>query len=390
MPPAGQLPADLTPASLVIFTDTIRPDAAETIDYFLREHVRPKVISGDNPVTVAAIARRCHVPDAEHYIDARSLPTDPAALARAAESNAVFGRVTPEAKRALLHALQASGEVVAMTGDGVNDTLALKDSDLGIAMGSGTPAAKSVSELVLLDNRFSTLPSVVAEGRRVIANIERVARLFVTKNAWAAVVAVLTGIFTVSYPILPRQLSVIDALTIGIPGFVLSFQPSHDPVRTGFIPRVLRFAIPAGVVMGVATMVVYGYGRHFLDLPKAELQSGATMVLIALGLWVLYELGRPLDHVRRLLQLAMVLAAIGVFTIGPIKDFFELQVPTDEYLIVIAIAIAVGFVLINLSLRAVNRYVPDHHQPRVPADQDEEGPAGGDVPAQAGHPGDQA
>ena len=299
----------------------------------------------------------------------------------------MFGRVTPEAKRALLHALQARGEVVAMTGDGVNDTLALKDSDLGIAMGSGTPAAKSVSELVLLDNRFSTLPSVVAEGRRVIANIERVARLFVTKNAWAAVVAVLTGIFTVSYPILPRQLSVIDALTIGIPGFVLSFQPSHDPVRPGFIPRVLRFAIPAGVVMGVATMVVYGYGRHFLDLPKAELQSGATIVLIALGLWVLYELGRPLDHVRRLLQLAMVLAAIGVFTIGPIKDFFELQVPSGEYLIVIAIAVVAGFVLINLSLRAVNRYVPDPHQPRVPADQDEDAPAAGEVPAQAGHAG---
>ena len=151
------------------------------------------MISGDNPVTVAAIAKRCNVPDADRYVDARDLPDDPAALAEVADATAVFGRVTPEAKRALLHALQGRDEVVAMTGDGVNDTLALKDADLGIAMGAGTPAAKSVSDIVLLDNRFATLPSVVAEGRRVIANIERVARLFLTKTVWAAVLAVLTG-----------------------------------------------------------------------------------------------------------------------------------------------------------------------------------------------------
>lgn len=362
MPPAGTLPPDLAPSALVVFADTIRPDAADTIDYFLRENVRPKVISGDNPVTVAAIARRCRVPDAEHFVDARTLPTEPDALADAAEDNAVFGRVTPEAKRSLLHALQGRGEVVAMTGDGVNDTLALKDSDLGIAMGSGTPAAKSVSELVLLDNRFSTLPSVVAEGRRVIANIERVARLFVTKNAWAAVVAVLTGIFTVGYPILPRQLSVIDALTIGIPGFVLSFQPSHEPVRPGFIPRVLRFSIPSGVVMGVATMVVYGIGRHYLEASKEELQSAATMVLIALGLWVLYELSRPLDQVRATLLIAMVICAVGAFTIGPIARFFKLEIPSGDYLLVIAVAVAIGCVLINVALRLVNRYVPDGHR----------------------------
>ena len=220
------------------------PDAAETIDYFLRENVRPKVISGDNPVTVAAIAKRCGVPGADRYIDARQLPTDPAALAAAAEENAVFGRVTPEAKRALLHALQGRGEVVAMTGDGVNDTLALKDADLGIAMGSGTPAAKSVSELVLLDNRFATLPERRGRGpsghrqhrarRPAVRHQERLGRG----------ARHLTGICTMSYPILPRQLTVIDALTIGIPGFVLSFQPSHDPVRPGFIPRVLRFAHP--------------------------------------------------------------------------------------------------------------------------------------------------
>ena len=145
----------------------------------------------------------------------------------------MFGRVTPDVKRSLVKAAQSRGEVVAMTGDGVNDTLALKDADLGIAMGSGTPAAKSVAELVLLDNRFATLPGVVAEGRRVIANIERVARLFVTKTVWAATFAVIIGVFTTSYPLVPRQLTVVDSLTIGIPGFVLSFQPSHEPARPG-------------------------------------------------------------------------------------------------------------------------------------------------------------
>ena len=282
----------------MLFTDEVRPDAADTVEYFLRENVRPKVISGDNPVTVAAIARRCNVPDADRYIDARELPDDPAALAEVADATAVFGRVTPEAKRTLLHALQGRDEVVAMTGDGVNDTLALKDADLGIAMGSGTPAAKSVSDIVLLDNRFATLPSVVAEGRRVIANIERVARLFLTKTAWAAVLAVLTGVLLTRYPLRPRHLTVVDALTIGIPGFVLSFQPSHDPVRPGFVRRVLRFSIPCGVIMGVATMFVYEFAQGRLDQTIEEAQSGAALTLIALGLWVLFELARPLDRLR--------------------------------------------------------------------------------------------
>jgi cation-transporting ATPase E len=367
MPPAGTLPDDLRADALVVFSDDIRPDAAETVDYFLRENVRPKVISGDNPVTVSAIALRCHVPDAEHYIDARQLPSDPAELADAAEDNAVFGRVTPEAKRALLHALQGRGEVVAMTGDGVNDTLALKDADLGIAMGSGTPAAKSVSELVLLDNRFSTLPSVVAEGRRVIANIERVARLFVTKNAWAAVLAIMTGLLQTRYPLRPRHLTVVDALTIGIPGFVLSFQPSHDPVRPGFIPRVLRFSIPSGVIMGLATMLVYELGKDWFDLDIEMAQSGATLTLTALGLWVLYELARPLDRIRAALIAVLVVMAIGAFTIPFVADFFLLEVPPADYLAWIAAIAGVAAVLINLVLRAVNRLLPDPHAALVAA-----------------------
>jgi cation-transporting ATPase E len=357
LPEAGTLPGDLTPTALVTFRDSVRADAADTIRYFLRENVVPKVISGDNPVTVATIARRCQVPDADRAVDARELPTDRAALAEASARYAVFGRVTPEVKRALLHALQSRGEVVAMTGDGVNDTLALKDADLGIAMGSGTPAAKSVSDLVLLDNRFATLPSVVAEGRRVIANIERVARLFVTKNFWAAALAVLTGLFTMSYPILPRQLSVIDALTIGIPGFVLSFQASHDPVRPGFIPRVLRFAVPAGLIVGVAAMVVFGVGRSSLvGADRESAQSATTLALTALGLWVLFELARPLDRVRGLLLAAMVVLGVAVFTIPPLAQFFSLEVPSADLGLLVAVVVAVAALLVEVVLRLAQRY----------------------------------
>ena len=351
MPTDGALPDDLRGVALVLFTDEVRPDAAETVAYFLRENVRPKVISGDNPLTVSAIARRCNVPDADRYIDARELPEDPAELVEIADVTAVFGRVTPAAKRALLRALQSRDEVVAMTGDGVNDTLALKDADLGIAMGAGTPAAKAVSDVVLLDNRFATLPSVVAEGRRVIANIERVARLFITKTAWAAVLAILTGILLTQYPLRPRHLTVVDALTIGIPGFVLSFQPSHDPVRPGFIRRVLRFSLPAGVASGVATMAVYELGNGPFDVSIQQAQSGATLTLVVVGLWVLYELARPLDAIRLTLIVSLVAMAIAAFTIPFIADFFLLDVPPADYAVCIAGIVTATCVVISLSLR---------------------------------------
>jgi cation-transporting P-type ATPase E len=359
IPAERGLPDDIDAAALVLFTDEVRPDAAETVQYFLRENVRPKVISGDNPVTVAAIARRCNVPDADRYVDARELPEDPAALAELGDTSAVFGRVTPEAKRALLHALQGRAEVVAMTGDGVNDTLALKDADLGIAMGAGTPAAKSVSDIVLLDNRFATLPSVVAEGRRVIANIERVARLFLSKTVWAAVLAVLTGILLTRYPLRPRHLTVVDALTIGIPGFVLSFQPSRDPVRTGFVRRVLRFSIPCGLVMGAATMFVYEFGHGRLGMEIEEAQSGAALTLTALGLWVLFELARPLDPLRLALLAVLVAMGIGAFTIAPIADFFLLDVPPADYAGWIAGTVAASCVLISLVLGVTGARNPD-------------------------------
>jgi len=354
--PAGTVPPDLVPAALVVCADEIRPDAAETIAFFGTESVTTKVISGDNPRTVAAIAARCGVPSADRWVDARTLPEDQEQLADEAAPIAVFGRVTPNVKRSLVKAAQSRGEVVAMTGDGVNDTLALKDADLGIAMGSGTPAAKSVAELVLLDNRFATLPGVVSEGRRVIANIERVARLFVTKTVWAATFAVIIGVATTSYPLVPRQLTVVDSITIGIPGFVLSFQPSHEPARAGFLRRVVRFCVPVGIVIGVTSMGVFAVLRSgAIGAERVEAQSGTTMVLTALGLVALHELMRPLDRLRMVLLAVLVVLAVGAFAIPFVADFFTLDVPGADQAVVIAVGVAAGALGIVLAARLEDR-----------------------------------
>jgi cation-transporting P-type ATPase E len=350
--PAGTVPTDLVPAALVVCADEIRPDAADTIAYFQAEHVVTKVISGDNPRTVSAIAVRCGIPSADQWIDARDMDSEGEGFATEAAGIAVFGRVTPDVKRKLVKAAQGQGQVVAMTGDGVNDTLALKDADLGIAMGSGTSAAKSVAELVLLDNRFATLPGVVAEGRRVIANIERVARLFVTKTVWAATFAVIIGIWRTSYPLIPRQLTVVDALTIGIPGFVLSFERSHEPARPGFLPRVVRFCAPVGIVIGVASMAVFGTLRSAsVGADRLAAQSGTTMVLIALGLVALYELMRPLDNVRGGLLAVLVAMGVGAFTIPFVADFFSLEIPSGTAAMAIAAGVLVGGVALAVVVR---------------------------------------
>ena len=354
----GILPDDLTVVGLVVCVDEIRPDAADTVAYFDREHVSTRVISGDNPRTVAAIARRCGVVGADRWIDARSLDPDDPGFGEQARHTVVFGRVTPDVKRSLIQAAQRDGEVVAMTGDGVNDTLALKDADLGIAMGSGTPAARSVAEIVLLDNRFATLPGVVAEGRRVIANIERVARLFVTKTVWAAVFAIVIGVATASYPILPRQLTVIDTLTIGVPGFFLSFRGSHEPARPGFLRRVARFSVPVGLVIGIVTMAAFSLARsEVVGLDRAEAQSTATLILTGLGLVALHELMRPLDRLDAALLASLCVAAVLAFTIPFVADFFELRRPGTTDGLLAGAAIVTGGIGIAVANRNGDRIV---------------------------------
>ncbi|HEX4778455.1 MAG TPA: HAD-IC family P-type ATPase, partial [Acidimicrobiia bacterium] len=326
-PLAGEeLPSPLTAVALVLLEEQVRPDAAETLKYFTAQGVALKVISGDNPRTVGAVARRVGLEGATQPFDARRLPDDTAELAEVLDTHSVFGRVTPHQKRSMVSALQARGHVVAMTGDGVNDALALKDADIGIAMGSGAAATRSVAQLVLLDGRFATLPGVVAEGRRVIANIERVANLFITKTVYAMLLALAIGVARWPFPFLPRHLTVVSSLTIGIPAFFLSLAPNSRRYVPGFIDRVLRFAVPAGFFAAVATFASYWLARG-VGVDLVEARTTATVVLLSFGLWVLYILARPLNWWRALLLGAMVLSFVVALAVPWLQDFYALDLP---------------------------------------------------------------
>jgi len=332
------LPRELTAAALVVLAERLRPDASDTVRYFTAQGVALKVISGDSPGTVGAVAARAGLPGAGDPVDARELPGDPAALAQVLELRSVFGRVTPHQKQAMVRALQARGHTVAMTGDGVNDVLALKLADIGIAMGSGAPATRAVAELVLLDGRFATLPGVVAEGRRVTANIERVANLFITKTVWATLLAVATAAAVLPYPFLPRHITIIDALAIGIPSFFLALAPNTRRYLPGFTRRVLRFAVPAGVTVTAAAFVTYLLARAH-DLPLVQQRTAVTLVTLALSLWVLVLLATPLTWRRMLLVVAMVAGFALLFPVHPVRAFYELQLPRGQLAVIVPVAL---------------------------------------------------
>ena len=331
------LPHDLQPAAFIVFAERLRSDAAETIAYFAAQDVALKVISGDSPYTVSAVAGHAGLPHAGDPVDARDLPEDPAALGTLLEERSVFGRVTPHQKQAMVKALQARGHTVAMTGDGVNDVLALKLADLGIAMGSGAPATKAVAELVLLDGRFAALPGVVAEGRRVTANIERVANLFITKTVWAALLAVAVGAALLPYPFLPRHLTIIDTLAIGIPSFFLALAPNTRRYRPGFAGRVLRFAIPAGSIVATATFTAYWVARE-AGLPLVQQRTAATLVTLTLSLCVLILLATPLTWRRVVLVGTVVAGFVLLFPVPAVRSFYALELPRGELGITLLIA----------------------------------------------------
>ncbi len=307
-PTAENLPVKQQAVAFVLLSEKIRPDARQTLQFFAAQNVEIKIISGDNPRTVSAIAQSVGLASTK-AIDARTLSTNKRELAKMLETHNVFGRVSPEQKRAMVAALQSKGHVVAMTGDGVNDALALKDADIGIAMGSGTPATKAVAELVLLDNQFAHLPSVLAEGRRVIANIERVANLFVIKNVYSLFLALAITVAGLAYPFLPRHMSILSALTIGIPAFFLALAPNNQRYRPGFLSRVLRFAVPTGAIIAVFIFASYLLVRHTSD-STALASTAAAIVVMTIGVWVLACLARPLKWWSVLL-IASVGAAFG-------------------------------------------------------------------------------
>ena len=312
----ASLPNDLEPAAYVVLKEEVRADAGDTLAYFAAQGVGVKIISGDNPATVAAIARSIGI-DVWTPIDARTLGTEPAELVDAITSGTVFGRVSPEQKRSFVQALQLQGEVVAMTGDGVNDALALKHADIGIAMDNGASATKAVAQIILLDGQFSHLPNVVAEGRRVIGNVERVSNLFVAKNVMSFVAILSAALISRPFPLLPRHLTLLSTITIGIPAFVLALGPNTQRYQSGFMRRVLSFAIPAGAVAGL-TVVIADFVAHrswgvakdiscsvvntdnFVANTECwRVGSGATLAVLIVFFWILILLARPLRGASR-------------------------------------------------------------------------------------------
>lgn len=351
---AESLPKGLVPVAVITFSEKVRPDAAQTLSYFRDQGVGVRVISGDNPRTVAAIARHVGLDVSDGY-DARELPEDDAALSDVLEAHTVFGRVTPEQKKRMVVALQARGHTVAMTGDGVNDALAIKTADIGIAMNSGSPATKAVARLVLLDGQFSHLPDVVAEGRQVIANIERVSMLFLTKTIYATTLAVLFGIMVLEFPFLPRQLSITDGLTIGIPAFFLALMPNTQRYVPGFLRRSLTFAIPAGLLIAIA-LTVYTRAAMALGVSEPQLRTGSTIILAIVGIWVLAVLARPLNRYKVLVVGAMFVALATIFTVPLSTEFFQLTDPGEEAAYLIALVTVLTILAIEI-VRLVHRRV---------------------------------
>lgn len=347
------LPDLLQPVAFVLLSDKIKPEAPEILAFFADQNVAVKVISGDHPRTVARIAAEAGVPDSDDPVDARALPEDPGALADVMESRHVFGRVNPHQKRAMVEALQSRGHVVAMTGDGVNDVLALKSADIGIAMGSGSGASRAVAQLVLLDSSFATVPQVVAEGRRVIANIERVANLYLTKTVYAFLLALAIGVAGWQFPFLPRHLTLIGTLTIGAPSFFLALAPEARRAIPGFVRRVVRFSAPAGLLAAAATFGAYWLARDEVDVNLDEARTTATIVLVLVGLFILAVISRPFNPSRRTLILSMGFVLALVFLLPASRVFFALDFPP---MIVLTSAVGVASItgaLMFASLRAV-------------------------------------
>lgn len=296
VPDGKELTEAVTPLGLILLANPIRKDAPETFRYFAEQGVAIKVISGDNPVTVSQVAMEAGIADAAKYIDMSTLHTEDD-IREAATQYTVFGRVTPVQKRQLVHALQSAGHTVGMTGDGVNDVLALKDADCSVAMASGCDAAAQVSQLVLLESDFASMPSVVMEGRRVVNNIERSASLFLVKNIFSFLMAVFSVCFRITYPLEPSQISLISMFTIGIPGVFLALQPNGDIIHGRFLSNVLIKALPAGLTdfLVVGALVVFG---SVFGVNETDISTACTMLLAIVGFMILYHISKPLNPLR--------------------------------------------------------------------------------------------
>ena len=341
-----QFPDDVRALGLVVLAERLRPNAAETVAFFTAQDVELKVLSGDAPATAGAIARDAGVPGSAPALDGEALPSEPAALRDAVLSAPAVGRISPEGKREVVSALAGAGRYVAMVGDGVNDVAALKQARLAIAQGSGTQMSRSVADLVLVRDDFEVVPAMVAEGRQILRNIQRVARLFVTKTVFTAVLGLAVAIPTATFPLLPRQFTIASTVTIGIPAFLLALAPSSGPWRPErFLQSVARFALPAGLAIGIGIVAGYLLARYGFDLGLSRSRTVATGIVVVCGLAVVMRLeaepGRRRLAVGGLCAVMALLFALAL-AIPFLRDFYELSTPTGEAVAAWAVGSALG------------------------------------------------
>ncbi|MGL5869473.1 MAG: HAD-IC family P-type ATPase [Clostridium chrysemydis] len=335
----GDALLDTEKAAIVVIEDIIRADAPETLKFFREEGVDVKVISGDNPVTVASVAKRAGVHGAENYVDARELPSDVEELRKEVDKYSIFGRVTPHQKKALVKALQANGHTVAMTGDGVNDVLALKEADCGIAMANGSDATKAVAQLVLMKSNFNALPKVVAEGRQQINNLERVAQLFLSKTTYSIILAVVFSVLLMPFPIEPIQLSLIGSCAIGIPAMFLALLPNKNRVKKGFLGRILTASLPNGIL--IATFVSLGFIIPYKHgVPIEQCRTLAVLMLAGVSMIILFKVALPLTPFKIFLVFSMIGIVALAFVIPIGREIFSLTTLTKTQWLLSGAAIA--------------------------------------------------
>jgi len=372
-PDDGAAPPAIEPLAVIVLEEHVRPEARDTIEFLRAQGVAVKVMSGDSPATVAAVAERAGIVVEGPPIDGAHFPEE-ADLAAAATGSTVFARLSPQQKRTLIESLGSSGRYVAMIGDGVNDVPAMKGSRLAIALGSGAQMAKSVADSVLVTDSFAAVPAAIGEGRQIILNIQRVARLFVTKTVFAAAVILTFGLATAGFPLLPRHLTLAATVTVGIPGFVIALIPAHErPDTSSFLRRVARFSIPAGAVMAAAVLAAYLLERAVRVRSITDARTAAVTVFVALGLYLLLVLdpdrmtaSKP--YAIGILALVGTLGAayLGVLSFEPARDFFALSAPDLLDAVIMVIAAVAGIRLMAFAGLSPYAHPPQSAPPPAP------------------------
>lgn len=355
---------DVECIALILLEDLIRENAPSVLKYFKDEDVNVKIISGDNPITVAKVAERAGVFGHENYIDARDLPDDSDKFNNIINNNTVFGRVTPHQKKRIVQALQSKGHTVAMTGDGVNDVLALKESDCGIAMANGSDATKAVAQLVLMNSDFSSLPKAVAEGRKQINNLEKLTELFLSKSVSAVLISLIFSLLLQPFPLEPIQMSLVGSCAIGIPSFFLALLPNNERVKSGFLKRVLSVCIPNGIVLAIFTSASFIIVNKLGGASLEHLRTISLLMLMGVSLMILVKVSLPLNLIKSLLVIGMFLLAGLSFLTKTGRLFFNLTTLSLNQWIISLIVIALSFPIITFLIKYFKKFISKKHKLR--------------------------